>query len=249
MIRFAGDRLYTGITVDVQRRLREHQIGAPRGARALRGKGPLELVWQSPAVDHVRAARLECWLKRRSKALKQAFLEGHLQLPEWWGTPSPCLSDAEQSMATMSDLLPSCVTLVGFRACGKTTLARRLAQRLGWPALDLDQRIVDCAGITIPEIFSKGGEDLFRDWEQRVLQDVLAQAGPQVVATGGGVVVRQENRDLLQRQGGIVVYLQASAKVLATRLRRNPNNRPSLRGRHPADEVAELLAERDPWYR
>jgi len=82
MVRTAGGSLYTGISTDVERRFAEHQAGAPRGARSLRGKGPLELVYRAPAGNRSRALRLECRIKRWSRQRKEALVRGEICLPD-----------------------------------------------------------------------------------------------------------------------------------------------------------------------
>ncbi|MEQ5814387.1 GIY-YIG nuclease family protein [Marinobacter sp. NFXS11] len=82
MVRTARGSLYTGITTDVERRFIEHQGGAPRGARSLRGKGPLELVFSAPAGDRSRASRLEWRIKQWPRPRKEALARGELSLPD-----------------------------------------------------------------------------------------------------------------------------------------------------------------------
>lgn len=82
MVRTARGSLYTGITTDVERRFSEHQGGAPRGARSLRGKGPLELVFSAPAGDRSRASRLEWRIKQWPRPRKEALARGELSLPD-----------------------------------------------------------------------------------------------------------------------------------------------------------------------
>ncbi|WP_309045145.1 GIY-YIG nuclease family protein [Marinobacter sediminicola] len=82
IIRTARGALYTGITTDVNRRFAEHQAGAPKGARSLRGKGPLELVLSLPAGDRSRASRLEWHIKQWPKQRKQALVQGKVSLPD-----------------------------------------------------------------------------------------------------------------------------------------------------------------------
>ncbi len=96
LIRTRAGHLYTGITTDVDRRFREHQSGAPKGARALRGKGPLVLVYQTAAGDRSRALKLEYRVKRMSKAQKEALVTlqhplslDHEGTPPHHETPSP----------------------------------------------------------------------------------------------------------------------------------------------------------------
>lgn len=82
MVRTASGALYTGITTDVFRRFGEHQAGAPKGARSLRGKGPLELVFYSPAGDRSRASKLEWHIKQWPRQRKEALVMGRLSLPD-----------------------------------------------------------------------------------------------------------------------------------------------------------------------
>ena len=92
------------------------------------------------------------------------------------------------------------LVLVGMPGCGKTTVGRALAQLSGKPFVDLDEEIVRRAGRPIPYIFQTEGEEAFRELEARVLAEVCAQSG-QVVATGGGAVLRAENRAAMRRAG------------------------------------------------
>ncbi|MDX1818444.1 MAG: GIY-YIG nuclease family protein [Marinobacter sp.] len=82
MVRTADGALYTGISTDVQRRFAEHSAGAPRGARSLRGKGPLELVFTEAAGDRQRASRLEWHIKRWPRARKEALIRGEVSLSD-----------------------------------------------------------------------------------------------------------------------------------------------------------------------
>lgn len=82
MVRTAKGSLYTGITTDVERRLHEHQVGGPRGARSLRGKGPLQLVFSAAAGDRSRASRLEWHIKQWPRLRKEALARGELSLPD-----------------------------------------------------------------------------------------------------------------------------------------------------------------------
>ena len=141
------------------------------------------------------------------------------------------------------------LTLVGYRGCGKTTVGCLAATALGWPFVDCDQRIAARAGRAIAEIFARDGEPAFRTLEGAALAAELAGEQALVLSTGGGCVLREENRDLLRGCGGLVAYLEVPVAVLAQRLREDRNLRPSLTGKHPADEVAEVLAQRAPLYR
>ncbi len=139
------------------------------------------------------------------------------------------------------------IYLIGPRACGKTTLGRRLAARLRRPFVDTDRRIRLATGKTVAELVAEGGWEAFRQAEAEVLADVALFSG-QVVSCGGGIVLREDNREVLKK--GLVLYLRAEPGVLAERLMRNPENaqRPSLTGASIADEVRQVLAERAPLY-
>ncbi len=141
------------------------------------------------------------------------------------------------------------LTLVGYRGCGKTTVGRLTATALGWPFIDLDQAIASACGRSIAAIFAGDGEAAFRERESVALSAALAGGRELVLSTGGGCVLRDANRDILRERGGLIAYLETPVAVLQVRLRADPAARPSLTGRPPADEVAEVLALRAPLYR
>ena len=138
------------------------------------------------------------------------------------------------------------IFLIGPMGAGKSTIGRQLASLLGRPFIDTDQEIEQRTGADIPWIFDVEGERGFRERESRVLADICA-ATPAVVATGGGIVGREDNRALLEASG-TNVYLHAT---LAQQLARTSKdkNRPLLAGADPATVLAELIAEREPLYR
>jgi len=139
--------------------------------------------------------------------------------------------------------------LIGPRGSGKTTVARLLAERLGWEWLDADDVLEARRGKSIRAIFAEEGEDGFRDKESAVLAELCGRRAC-VVSTGGGVVVREANRALL-RASGRVVWLTADVETLWRRLQeddRTGDRRPALTvGGRP--EVEEVLRVREPWYR
>jgi shikimate kinase len=141
------------------------------------------------------------------------------------------------------------LTLIGYRACGKSTVGRLVAARLAWPFIDADQVVEERLGAPIAQVFRTHGEAHFRAAESAVLAEILARTGPFVLATGGGVVEAPANRDLLLAHGGLVVYLYAAAELVQERLRHQSGGRPSLTGGHVADEVPAILARREPLYR
>lgn len=140
------------------------------------------------------------------------------------------------------------VFLVGYRGTGKTTTARLLAERLGWDWLDADPLLEARHGKTIKQMFAEEGEAGFRDKEAALLAE-LCQGRRQVIATGGGVVLRPENRQRLK--AGRVVWLTAAAATLWQRIAGDATTaerRPNLTVGGLA-EVVQLLQVREPLYR
>ncbi len=138
------------------------------------------------------------------------------------------------------------VFLVGPMGAGKTTIGRQLAQILHLEFLDSDQAIEERAGANIPWIFDVEGEAGFRDREARMI-DELTQRDGLVLATGGGAILRPENRRALAERGS-VVYLYASIRQQVERTAKD-RNRPLLQVPDPEGRLRELMAERDPLYR
>ncbi|MGE0433332.1 MAG: shikimate kinase [Planctomycetota bacterium] len=137
------------------------------------------------------------------------------------------------------------LVLVGMRGVGKTTVGRALAERLSLPFVDADAEIEARAGMPIPRIFAERGEPWFRALEAEVIGELLTRANI-VLATGGGAVLDATTRERL-RTAYQVVWLKAAADVLAARIA--GSDRPSLTGADPADELAAVLAVREPLYR
>ena len=131
--------------------------------------------------------------------------------------------------------------------CGKSTIGRQLARLRQLPFVDVDHEIERRLGCAIRAYFEREGEDAFRDIEQQVLAELLAEATPRVLATGGGAVLRQANREALHRSS-TVVYLRALPDDLARRLARD-THRPLLQVADPRQRLRELYAVRDPLYR
>jgi shikimate kinase len=132
------------------------------------------------------------------------------------------------------------VAIVGYMGSGKTTVGRILARTLGWELVDLDRTIVKEAGCTVPEIFERSGEGHFRDLEHRAL--LTALDGERVVACGGGIIVRPDNRELLRKVP--TVFLQEDLGILYGRTRSaNRPLRAASRG-----EFERRYAERLPFY-
>ncbi len=138
------------------------------------------------------------------------------------------------------------IILVGFMGTGKSSLARILARKIGCPLVDTDTAIEKKAGQPISAIFAESGENAFREIETEVLRAHLDKSGC-IISTGGGMVIREENRQLLP-QIGLVVWLHASEAVIYERVSRN-NRRPLLQTADPRGTLHELLVLREPWYR
>jgi len=136
--------------------------------------------------------------------------------------------------------------LVGLMGCGKTTVGRLVADRLGWEFIDTDRLIMAKTGTSIPALFAEKGEPFFRRLEKEVLLAIKDRERT-VVATGGGIVLAAENRHLLQEMG-LVIYLQTAPAVLATRVGRG-EDRPLLAGGAPVEVLTALLKEREAFYR
>jgi shikimate kinase len=137
------------------------------------------------------------------------------------------------------------IVLVGLMGAGKSTVGRRLAQRLHLPFVDADNEIETAAGMTIPEIFERFGEPYFRDGERRVIARLM-DGKPKVIATGGGAFVNEETRQLILAEA-TAVWLDADVEVLVDRVRRR-DSRPLLRGRDPREVLRELAQVRNPLY-
>lgn len=135
--------------------------------------------------------------------------------------------------------------LVGLMGSGKTTMGRTLARHLGKTFVDSDEEIIKRTGVTIPHIFDVEGESGFRLRETAAIRDLVGRDN-MVLATGGGAVLAEQNRALLQ-QNGIVIYLKASVHDLWQRTRHD-RNRPLLQTGNPYAKLTELFHQRDPLY-
>jgi shikimate kinase len=148
-------------------------------------------------------------------------------------------------MAHAPNAVPRTVVLVGMRGCGKSTVGRELAARLGRPFVDVDELIEGLAGRPADAVLAQDGEPAFRDLEARAL-DVAARRPGAVVATGGGSVLLRAAFARLRR-GALVAFLDAPPEVLEQRASVRP--RPPLTGLPPRAEIEELRARRLHLYR
>lgn len=138
------------------------------------------------------------------------------------------------------------IALVGMPGGGKTTVGRQLARALGVPFVDSDAEIERRVRMPVRAFFAAHSEDRFRDLEQEVIADLTARPGG-VIATGGGAVLRDENRRVLHDRA-TVIYLRSTPEELFRRLRHD-NQRPLLQVPDPLRKLKELYQSRDPLYR
>ena len=142
------------------------------------------------------------------------------------------------------------IALIGYRGTGKTTVAQRLAMRLGWDWIDADVELELRAGKSIAAVFADDGEAAFRKLEAAVVAE-LCRRREVVIALGGGAVLRDDNRQVIA-QCGAVVWLRASVDAILGRLATDPTTagrRPNLTNANPRNEIEQVLAVRTPIYR
>lgn len=137
------------------------------------------------------------------------------------------------------------IALIGLMGVGKSTIGRRLAARLNMPFVDADHEIEEAAGLTIPEIFERFGEEHFRDGERRVIARLI-DGEPKVLATGGGAFMNDATRALILAET-IAVWIDADLDTLAERVSRR-ENRPLVKGKDPRAVLGELAEKRNPVY-
>ncbi|MGE0307308.1 MAG: shikimate kinase [Acidimicrobiia bacterium] len=162
-------------------------------------------------------------------------------------TPAPTTPAPNTAAAANAKLGDRHLVLVGLMGTGKSTVARRLARRLGRPLVDTDALVESRAGRSVRDIFAESGEDGFRDLEAEVVRSVLQSATPSVVAGAGGIVLRAENRLALTSSRAYVVWLRADPVVLARRVR-GQGHRPALDG-DPLGRLMQMHTTREPLYR
>jgi len=137
------------------------------------------------------------------------------------------------------------IYLIGLMGAGKTTIGRQLAKALKVPFYDSDKAIEESTGVDIPTIFEFEGEEGFRDREQKMIQQLTEMHGI-VLATGGGAILREQNRKAL-KEHGFIVYLQCSVDRILERTRRD-TQRPLLQTDNPRERLENLFAQREPLY-
>lgn len=137
------------------------------------------------------------------------------------------------------------LVLVGLMGAGKSTIGKKVASLLGLPFKDADTEIEAVSRMSVPELFSSYGEPEFRDLERRVIQRLL-EAGPMVLATGGGAYINAETRESIA-EAGISLWLNADLDILMDRVSRR-QNRPLLQNGDPRSVMRRLMDERYPIY-
>jgi shikimate kinase len=160
-------------------------------------------------------------------------------------SPEPMGEAREMPAEPEAGRVERTIVMVGLMGAGKTSIGRRLAQRLELAFVDADHEIEQAAGCTIEEIFERYGEAAFRDGERRIIQRLLERP-PHVLATGGGAFMDPETRARI-KEAGISVWLKADLDVLVRRVSRR-NNRPLLKLGDPREVLAKLMAQRYPVY-
>jgi len=155
------------------------------------------------------------------------------------------LTETEDTRALKAALGTRSIVIVGMMGAGKTSIGKRLAQRLGVPFNDADAEIERAAGMTIPEIFSTRGEAEFRLGEQRVIQRLLGE-GASVLATGGGAFMNADTRKRIA-EAGVSIWLKADFDVLLRRVKKR-SNRPLLQTEDPEKTLRDLIELRYPTY-
>lgn len=138
------------------------------------------------------------------------------------------------------------VILTGFMGCGKSSLGVRLSYRLKMPLIDTDKKIEKEQGCTISQLFETKGEAYFRQLETECIKNMINQKGNYVISVGGGLPVKEENREIL-KQLGMVVYLRIRPETVYARLKED-TTRPLLQGENPQEKIRNLMSERAEFY-
>jgi shikimate kinase len=138
------------------------------------------------------------------------------------------------------------IILIGFMGSGKSTVGRELAKQMEYPFSDTDTLIENNAKTSISNIFTQNGEEYFRNLETKTLEDMVVTTEKSVIATGGGLPLRERNAALL-KELGFVVYLKVSKETVLKRLK-GDTSRPILAGENVEEKVEKLLEFREPLY-
>ncbi len=138
------------------------------------------------------------------------------------------------------------VILIGYMGCGKSTVGRRLSYRLRMPYVDTDNLIETKEKTTISDIFATQGEEVFRQMETDCIKSIFDYRQDYVIAVGGGLPVREENREIMKKLGTII-YLRAKPDTIYERLK-NDTKRPLLQGEDPQGKICTMIGLRGPIY-
>ncbi|MEM8696792.1 MAG: shikimate kinase [Pseudomonadota bacterium] len=157
-------------------------------------------------------------------------------------TPSPSQNSPPTAIKSHID---KPIVLIGLMGVGKSTIGRRLANRLDLPFVDSDDEIEAAAGMKVGELFENYGEDYFRDGERRVIARLM-DGSIKVIATGGGAFVNTQTRELILKEA-TAVWLDADIDILAERVSRR-DTRPLVRDSDPKIVLSELAAKRNRYY-
>lgn len=165
------------------------------------------------------------------------------------------LADVAQALETTAAFLlseadvpkPAVIALLGLRGAGKTTIGRRLAKRRRVTFVELDKRIEQAADLSLGEIFALHGEEYYRRVEREVLQEVLNEGRPIVLATGGGLVASPDTFAMLRRSA-VTVWLRATPEDHWNRVVRQGDRRPMADHPQAMADLRSLLAAREPLY-
>ena len=186
----------------------------------------------------------------RDAAARHDLREGRFEGGNARHTPRPRYSEGWSAIverdgpqALVEGLEGRNLVLVGLPGAGKSSVGKRLANRLAIPFIDADCEIEKAAGMPIADIFARHGEAAFRAGEARVIARLLAD-GPKVIATGGGAFMAETTRRAIAERG-IAIWLDATSDVLVARVARR-DHRPLFRGVDARDKIEELRARRDP---
>jgi XRE family aerobic/anaerobic benzoate catabolism transcriptional regulator len=207
---------------------------------------------------HIRERRLHQRLTVRELArrasLSERFLgqvesgRGNISVLNLTALATALGTDASSLLANGSEASPpQVVALLGLRGAGKTTIGRALARRLHARFIELDERVEKLSGLPLAEIFRLHGESYYRQVEARALESVLAETGPRVVATGGGIVTSPATYARL-REGAVTVWLRARPKDHWARVVGQGDRRPIEARPQAMTELRRLLATREPLY-
>ena len=137
------------------------------------------------------------------------------------------------------------IVLIGMMGAGKSSVGRCLHRRTGWVLLDIDELVASRFGMSIPEIFAEHGEEKFREAEMEALRRIRTEEQT-IIVTGGGIVLRKENVEILRSQA-VIVWLDADAETLFARASRK-QNRPLLQTKNPRKTFSQIHSARRPLY-